>query len=65
MKRWIPKVGEAVTVAGGLPGLPWIGIVIRVEKEGCDRDEVCLTLTNVGTTMTSKHEITIHNDNRN
>lgn len=60
-KRWIPRIGERVTLAGdSRSDLPsWNGIVTHVCKNGCHPGEVYLYLDGHGFTHASKHEITI------
>jgi hypothetical protein len=61
MKRWIPKKGERVTLAGDGRDLPsWSGVVEQVSKIDCGPGEVYLYIAGRGPTFASSHEITIH-----
>lgn len=57
-KRWIPKVGETVTLTGSDP--QWSGKVKSVRKYGCKPDQVYLYIENYGYTFANKSEIYIH-----
>lgn len=64
-RRWIPKVGEIVTLAGGSRGreeaLPtWTGKVETVSKEDCKPGTVYVKIEDHGWTTAHKDEITIH-----
>ena len=65
MKRWIPKVGETVTLggyvdAGGTSVDPWTGKVTKVSKHDTRRGRVWLELEGIGRTEARREEITIH-----
>lgn len=66
MKRWIPKVGETVTLKGrgqgkGLEDLPlWTGKVVHCTRRDCDPGTVYLFIEGCGYTTAAKDEITIH-----
>jgi hypothetical protein len=61
MKRWIPKVGEIVSLRG-MPGVDaWPAAkVVKVLKDGCTPNTVYLTFENLGSTTAGKDEIVIH-----
>ena len=65
MKRWIPKVGETVTLAGFTDAgdflvEEWSGRVEKVSKLDTRRGRVWLRIAGAGTTEARKEEITIH-----
>ena len=61
MKRWIPKVGETVTLAGDGRDLPaWTGKVEQVTKADCRPGQVYVHIEGHGPTFAASHEITIH-----
>jgi hypothetical protein len=61
MKRWIPKVGEKVTIDGTKRGLPtWTGFVESVSKYNEPAGQVYLRIAHLGHTCAAKDEITIH-----
>lgn len=65
MKRWIPKKGETVTLAGyvdagGISVDSWTGKVLKVSKFDTRAGRVWLTLDGLGRTEAREEEITIH-----
>ncbi len=64
MKRWVPKVGEYVTLSGNeAEGVEmWEGIVEKVSSLGCRSGRVRLFLKDKGWTTARRSEITIHEE---
>jgi len=60
MKRWIPKIGETVTLEDGGKSDVWTGKVISASKHNCLPGQVYLFVEGHGYTVAYKNEITIH-----
>ena len=59
MKRWIPRKGEYVKLAGNHLRPAWEGIVVWVTKHDCAPGEVYVKIRDLGVTTAYKAEITI------
>ena len=59
MKRWIPKLGETVRLAGSDELPAWEGRVTQVSKADCRPGTVYLDIAGHGHTLASREEITI------
>ena len=61
-KRWIPKIGETVTLDDGGKSDVWTGPVLEVTKSNCLPGQVYLSIggKSHGWTVAYKNEITIH-----
>ena len=61
-KRWIPKVGEKVTLSARWDVGPWTGVVNKVSKKGLGPGLVYLHFIEHGHTVAFKEEIIIHGE---
>jgi len=58
-RRWIPRKGEYVKLAGSDVRPAWEGIVVWATKADCKPGEVYLKIQDLGATTATKDEITI------